>query len=330
MKNNIPHNEKKYSHLSLEEREEIAICLEKGFKQCEIALFLNRNPSTISRELRRNCPAKKVVRYRANRAQLKADERKKLSHIRQRIPNKRLRCFISKWLHKGYSPEIITFKAMKKNFQWKINYETIYQWIYNDRHDLIPLLTRSHKKRRKRGSGKQKRCPKIPNRIMIEHRPNYINLRSRIGHWEADTVISRKSKAAIIVLVERRTRYVIIKKLHAKTAYCVHNAIIKSLENFPTRLRESITYDNGTENAFHEFTNNVLGTVSYFCNPYHSWEKGTVENIIGIIRRFYPKKTDWKNITQWDLNKVARYINNRPMKLLGFKSPYQVFVALAA
>jgi IS30 family transposase len=80
----------------------------------------------------------------------------------------------------------------------------------------------------------------------------------------------------------------------------------------------------------HEMTNKTLGIKSYFCNPYHSWEKGTVENLIGIIRRFYPKKTDWKNISQWDLNKVARFINNRPMKLLGFKTPYQVFVALAA
>ena len=330
MKKNIPHETKKYSHLNLEEREEIAIGLENGMKLYEIASLLNRSPSTISREIKRNNPSIRLVRYRANRAQLKADERKKISHIRQRIPNKRLRRYISKLLHKGYSPEIIAFKAMQKNPHWKINYETIYQWIYMDRHDLIPLLTRSHKKRRKRGSGKQKRCPKIPNRIMIEHRHNYINLRSRIGHWEADTVISRKSKAAIIVLVERRTRYVIIKKLHAKTAYCVHNAIIKSLENFPTRLRESITYDNGTENAFHELTNYALGIESYFCNPYHSWEKGTVENIIGIVRRFYPKKTDWKNISQWDLNKVTRYINNRPMKLLGFKTPYQVFVALAA
>jgi IS30 family transposase len=145
-----------------------------------------------------------------------------------------------------------------------------------------------------------------------------------------DTAISRISKAAIMVLVERRTRYVIIKKLIAKTAYHVHNAAVKSLKDYPPKLRQSITYDNGTENSLHELTNKVLRTQSYFCNPYHSWEKGSVENVIGIIRRFYPKKTDWNNVSQWDLNKVARSINNRPMKLLGFKTPYQVFVALAA
>ena len=219
---------------------------------------------------------------------------------------------------------------MEKNVRWKTNYESIYQWIYSEHHDLIPFLVRSQKKRRKTGSGKQKRCPKIPNRIMIDKRPEYINLRTGIGHWEIDTAISRKSKAAIMVLVERRSRYVIIKKLFAKTAYYMHKATVESLKNYSSRLRQSITYDNGTENVLHELTNKFLESDSYFCHPYHSWEKGTVENAIGIIRRFYPKKTDWNNVTQWDLNKVARFINNRPMKLLGFKTPYQAFVALAA
>jgi len=330
MEKNTSKATKKYSHLSLAEREEIAINLEKGKNQCEIAAILNRHPSTISREIKRNRSTIGIRPYRVSWAQFQADERKKQSHKRKRIPEKRLRRFICKWLRNGYSPEIIAFKAAEENKRWKTNYETIYQWIYHERQDLIPFLTRSHKKRRARGSGKQKHCPKVPNRTMIEKRPEYVNLRSRIGHWEIDTAISRKSKAAIMVLVERRTRYVIIKKLAAKTAYCLHNATINCLKKYPAKVRQSITYDNGTENTLHEQTNKAIGTKSYFCNPYHSWEKGTVENLIGIIRRYYPKKTDWKNVSQWDLNKVARFINNRPMKLLGFKTPYQVFVALAA
>ena len=133
-----------------------------------------------------------------------------------------------------------------------------------------------------------------------------------------------------MVLAERRTRFVILKKLDGKNAYSMHNSIVKSLEGLPRRLKGSITYDNGTENALHELTNKILGLKSYFCNPYHSWEKGTVENRIGMVRRFYPKKTDWKNISQWDLNKVMRFINNRPMKCLGFKTPFQVLVALTS
>jgi len=330
MKKNTSKDNKKYRHLNLEEREEIAIGLENGMKQCEIAVMLGRAPSSISREIKRNRSTIGIGRYRVSWAQYQADERKKQSYKRKRFPQKRLRRFICKWLRNGYSPEIIAFKAGEENKRWKTNYETIYQWIYHERQDLIPFLIRSHKKRRKRGSGKQKRCPKVPNRTMIEKRPEYVNLRSRIGHWEIDTAISRQSKAAIMVLVERRTRYVIIKKLLAKTAYCMHTTTIHCLKKYPAKTRKSITYDNGTENALHELTNKAIGTKSYFCNPYHSWEKGTVENIIGIIRRFYPKKTDWNTLSQWDLNKVARFINNRPMKLLGFKTPYQVFVALAS
>jgi IS30 family transposase len=213
MKKNNPESAKKYSHLSLEEREEIAIWLEKGMKQCESASMLKRSPSTISREIKRNNPSARVVRYRVDRAQLKPDERKAESHARKRIPGKRLRNFICKHIRTGYSPEIVAAMAAKKNKRWKTNYETIYQWIYSDRHDLIPFLARSHKKRRRRGSAKQKRCVKIPNRKMIEQRPGHVNLCSRIGHWEADTAISRQRKAAIMVLVERRTRYVILKNL---------------------------------------------------------------------------------------------------------------------
>jgi len=329
MKKNTSKDTNKYSHLSLEEREEIAIGLEKGLKQYEIAGILKRNPSTISREINRNTSIVKKEGYRAIRAQLKSDYRKIQSHKRQRIPNKKLRRYIYRHIRKGYSPEIIAVIAARKNERWKTNYETIYQWIYKDRKDLIPFLIKSHKKRRKRSSGNQKRG-KIPNRVMIDKRPDYINLRSKIGHWEIDTAISRQSKAAIMVLVERRTRYVIIKKLQTKTAIAMHYATVKSFKTLPSKVRGSITYDNGLENMLHERTNKVLGMKSYFCNPYHSWEKGTVENLIGIIRRFYPKKTDWNNITQWDLNKVARYINNRPLKLLNFSTPYQVFIALAS
>jgi IS30 family transposase len=319
----------KYSHLCIVERKIILLGLTQGLKQYEIALQLSRSPSTISREINRNRSSIGKRLYRVSWAQYQAEERKKQSHKRERINQKKLRRFIVKCLQNGYSPEIIANMAKQENARWKINYETIYQWIYSERHDLIPFLTKSHKNRRKRGFCKQKRSIKIPNRTMIDKRLSYINLRSCIGHWEIDTAVSRQSKAAIMVLVERRTRFVIIKKLSSKTALCMHNATLKSLINFPTKLRQSITYDNGTENALHQLTNTKLKTESYFCNPYHSWEKGTVENRIGIIRQFFPKKTDWNNISQWELNKVSRYINNRPMKLLGFKTPYQVFVALA-
>jgi IS30 family transposase len=330
MKKNSPNTEKKYSHLNNAEREELAIGLETGLKQYVIAKLLGRSPSTISREIVRNNQTLNNVKYRAHLAQSRADERKEQSRKRQRIPNNQLKHYIWKMIRKGYSPEIVAFIAVEKNPHWKTNHETIYQWIYAERTDLIPFLIHAHKKRRKRGSANQKRCPKVPNRTMIEHRPDYINLRKRIGDWETDTIISRQSKAAVMILANRRLRKVILKKLNSKTAIEVHKSHVRSLKDFPPNLRNSITYDNGTENALHELTNKTLGIKSYFCNPYHSWEKGTVENLIGIVRRFYPKKTDWKHVSQWDLNKVANFINNRPMKCLGFKSPNQVQIALVA
>ena len=174
MEENNSKGTRKYSHFCLREREEIAIGLEMGLKQSVIALKLKRNPSNISREIKRNKSSIRNGQYRASVAQYKADKRKKLSHKRKRILQKKLRTFICIRIKEGYSPEIVAVKALEKNVRWKTNYETIYQWIYRERHDLIPFLVRCHKKRRKRGSGKQKRCPKIPNRIMIDKRPGIL------------------------------------------------------------------------------------------------------------------------------------------------------------
>jgi IS30 family transposase len=165
---------------------------------------------------------------------------------------------------------------------------------------------------------------------MIDQRPQAIATRNDAGHWEADTAISRQSKAAIMAIVERKSRFIIVKKVKAKTAEYMHLAIVTCLTLFPHWLRKTITYDNGTENAYHEKTNKALKTKSYFCNPYHSWEKGSIENRIGIIRQYFPKKTNWALIPQNKLDSIAHKINSRPMKCLGFKSPYEVFVALRA
>jgi IS30 family transposase len=152
-----------------------------------------------------------------------------------------------------------------------------------------------------------------------------------LGHWEADTAVSRQSKGAIAVLIERQTRLVKIYKLPAKSALNMQDALVHSLQDLPQSLRKSITYDNGTENVRHVAVNEVLGTNSFFCQPYHSWEKGSVENVIGLIRRTYPKKTDWNLISQSDLDTIQFTLNHRPKKCLNFLSPGEAYaVALAA
>lgn len=142
--------------------------------------------------------------------------------------------------------------------------------------------------------------------------------------------MSRQSKAAISVAQERSSRLVKIRKLESKSATHMADSLIDALSDVPQRLRKTITYDNGTENAQHERTNQALGVTSFFCQPYHSWEKGGVENCIGLIRRFYPKKTDWALLSQADLDIVELKLNTRPKKCLDFMTPQEAFVALAA
>ena len=321
-----------YTHLTLEEREEIAIGLTSGLSKRAIARLLNRNPSTISRECLRNQPSLNQVRYRANCAHTRSQNRSKKSHARERLKSQVTRDYVSKHLILGWTPEIISgrIRQHEKNIPCT-NYESIYQWIYSEQRDLIKYLARSHRKRKKRGSSLHKHASKIPNRTPIEHRPVSANTRYEFGHWEVDSAVSRQSKAAIAVLVERGSRLVKIRLLPSKSALHMHQAIIHSLATIPAHLRQSITYDNGTENCAHQETNAVLNTRSFFCNPYHSWEKGSVEHVIGLIRRFYPKKTDWRLLSHSDLSKIEYQLNQRPRKCLGFKSPAEVFgVALAA
>ena len=241
------------------------------------------------------------------------------------------RVYVADKLVIGWTPELIAGRIKHEGLLASTNYESIYQWLYSDRKDLIKHLPRAHRKRRKRGSAKYKHTSKIPDRVPIENRPALANTRQELGHWEADTAVSRQSKGAIAVLIERQTRLVKICKLPSKSALNMQDALVHSLQDLPQSLRKSITYDNGTENVRHGDINQALGTASFFCQPYSSWEKGSVENVIGLIRRTYPKKTDWNLISQSDLDTIQCTLNHRPKKCLNFLSPAEAYaVALAA
>jgi IS30 family transposase len=318
-----------YRHLTLEEREDLAIGLAKGLSYREIAQEINRSPSTISRECRRNQPLKNVVAYKANRAQLRSQERRTKSYSRGRLQCTSLRDYIVEKLILGWTPQIIAGRISKDGLLPKTNHESIYQWIYSEQRDLIKYLPRSHRKRRKRGSAKYKHASKIPYRTPIKDRPLAANLRTEPGHWEADTAVSRQSKAAIAILIERASRFIKIRHMLSKSAHHMEQALISSLADIPPQFRKSITYDNRTENTRHQAVNNTLNTLSFFCEPYHSWEKGSVEQVIGLIRRSYPKKTDWALISQSDLDIIQDKLNHRPRKCLNFLSPHEAYVALA-
>lgn len=328
MNNCIRPSNSAYRHLCLDEREEIAIGLARGHSLAFMASKLGRHKSTISREIRRNAPPKNAVSYRAGAAQRRCEIRKRQAHFRERLKCPFIKSYVEEKLRVGWTPEQIAGRVRIDHPEYKTNYESIYQWIYTRRRDLIPTLPRSHRMRRKRGSAPFKHATKIPNRVSIDQRPKIVNSRKQAGHWEADTLISRQSKAAVAVVHERKTRFCLISHLNQKTAALMRRALISNLKVLPTSLCRTITFDNGTENTEHSIVDAALGTRSFFCNPFHSWEKGGVENCIGLIRRVYPKKTDWSLLTQKDCDILAERINSLPRKCLGFRNSKEAFVAL--
>jgi IS30 family transposase len=225
------------------------------------------------------------------------------------LANPVIRAYVQSHLvNDGWTPEAISGRLPIDHPGRSTNYESIYQWIYQERRDPIAYLPKAHKKRHKRLAGKKNRCSKIPHRVDISERPPHIEGREQAGHWEVDTVVSRQSAFCVAVLVERKTRFVLVIRMKDKSARSMRRALEKALSRLPPRLRRTITYDNGLENALHELINKALGTKSYFCKPYHRWEKGSIENRNGILRRYFPKKHNWALTTQKELNKALNKI----------------------
>lgn len=316
----------KYKQLSLNDREMIAILKARGETMRGIARIIGRDPSTLSRELKRNAPSKNKGYYLGHKAQERANNRKIYTHKRERLKNRSIQKYVEEKLIFGWSPEQISGR-IKKDSIFTISHEAIYQYIYKEDARLVPFLARRHKKRYPKHFRARKHTKAhIPNRTGIEYRPKHIEDRKELGHWEADTAYSRKSKVSLQVATERKTRLTKIYRLNSMTANEVVTALSRMLSDLPSH---TITYDNGKENTKHEKINELLGTKSYFCAPYHSWEKGTVENTIGLIRRFLPKKTDFSTVTTEQLEYIEDLLNNRPRKCLDFNTPLEVFKELS-
>ncbi len=318
---------KTYKHLNANERDLLAVLKSKGKPLREIATVLKRSPSTLSRELKRNAPPVHTGYYLSHKAQERANNRNHESHRRQRLKNDFIRQYAEKGLDRGWSPELIAGRLRTHHPGLSISHEAIYQWIYQEVPHHILSLVRAHRKRKHRGYSRKHKKSHIPERISIKERPKAVLKRLDIGHWETDTISCRKSYQAAQVTVERKTRYAKLAKLKTKTARAMSIALTRRLSRYPRAFRLSITYDNGPENAEHMRTNKILGTRSYFCEPFHSYERGTVENTIGLVRRFLPKKTNLAKISQDHLTNIESWLNNRPRKCLGFKTPAELFNA---
>jgi len=323
----------RYTHLTLDDRAVISVMKGAGHSQKEMARRLKISPSTISRELSRNAPPVRMGYYLAHKAHERYRERFSTSHQRLSLKNEAIRSYVEEHLKERWSPEQISGRLNIDHPDQRISHEAIYQFIYAEKPEYVQLLTRAHRKRKYRGQGKRHKTSHIPNRIPITERPKAVENRTWRGHWEADTLVSRKSASTLVTLNERKTKVVILDRVKENTAEAVSNKIIARMKKLPKRLRRSITYDNGHENVMHEKVNRTLKTRSYFCAPYHSWEKGTVENTNGLIRRFLPKGTDFSNVSKAEIRRIENALNNRPRKCLRYKTPLEVLerqVALAS
>ena len=264
----------------------------------------------------------------------RAITRKKDSGKRPRLKNERIVAYVREKLALECSPELIAGRIAQDIRRASISHEAIYQYIYHPktkgREELIAHLVRGHRKRKHKGIGRKERKTKIPNRTPIDERPVSADNRSRYGHWEGDSLVSRKSLAALNSLVERKSRYTYLTRLDRKSSKQTRDAVIKRLGTLPERARRSLTVDNGTENARHEEISQAIGIQCYFADPYASWQRGANEQVNGMVRRYFPKGTDFSKITQEQVAWVESRINNRPRKCLGYKTPAEVAaVALA-
>lgn len=314
---------RQYKHLDADERSQISAFSKAGYTLCSIAKELGRSKSTISHEMSRNRGERGYWPKQANQLYI---NRRVAASSGSRITPETYEEVERLLVEHQLSPEQISGRIAIEGGS-KISHETIYKHIKKNKREggTLHKHLRCKKIRRKQyGSGLNKRG-KIQNRVDIDERPKSIEERKTIGHWEGDTVIGANHQQALVTIVERKSRYTVIKKVNRKTAAEVSAATIELLAQYGEKVK-SITYDNGLEFAGHETINEVLGIKSYFAKPYHSWERGTNENTNGLIRQYFPKKMPFHSITDEQVQAVQDKLNRRPRKCLGYRTPEEVFL----
>lgn len=314
-----------HHHFTSVERLEISILLKKAYSHREIAAELGCSQPSVSREIRRNSvheiydPRKAKVKARVRRTHSKFQGMK----VRGRP---KLQAFIIAYLRAGWTPEQIAgrLKTIHTELPY-ISAKGIYKWLYSVHgQQYCPLLCSKQVKPRKRRPKVQRSM--IPNRVGIEERPQEANNRSEYGHGETDTLLSGKqhdTKEALAVLYERKARYVRLRKIPNMKPRSMTRALKRMGSGIFLR---TITYDNGIENRDHEALAVCLKIRTFFCNAYHSWEKGGVENTIGRIRRYIPKGANLADYSDRDIARIEHWLNHTPRKCLNWKTPHEIMV----
>jgi len=317
---------KSYTRLSQSEREHLFLLHHEGVSLREIAKRLGRTHTTISREYKRHGEQA----YSPCTAQSQA-EKDRGAPRRRKLDDPLIQQYVIQGLGKHWSPEEIAGRMIDQKSTITVVHETIYAFLYQPplKHErLWEFLRRGHKKR-ERWFDRRVHCAKralIQGKTPITERPVEAQIRSKVGHWETDLMEgTRKTHHVVSVTVERRSGAIIMDKLSSKESKEKMDTLIRRMEHIPIHIRKTMTFDNGTENTEHRRLN-AVNMHTYFCAPYHSWEKGTVENTIGLVREYLPKGMDLTNITQQELMNIATAINDRPKKRLGYKTPNEVLL----
>ena len=314
----------KYHRLCAEKRKVIYNMRQANFSQEAIGAAIGVSQPTVSKELRRNRGKKG---YRPKQAERIAKTRQKQKRTREKVIIGEVKVQVDSRLLVKHSPDQIS--KVLALFGMSVSHESIYRYIREDRKEggFLWKQLRINGTRRYRRRNKVGRGEKIPNRVDIADRPPEVAARGRYGDWEADLIQGGSESGYLLSLYERKSRVGKLYKLESKESEKVAIGIILTLRKFNVK---TITYDNGLEFSKHGFVNDVLSSKSYFCKPYSSWEKGGVENYNGLVRQYFPKGSDFTEITLERLQEVEDEINNRPRNILDYQAPNELLDALKA
>lgn len=308
------------SHLTIEERDRLAQLHHQGAIQTEIARALARDKATISRELRRN---RTGGEYLAGHAQRECERRRRERPIVRKMDVPEINQAVRAKLTQEWSPEQIAGRGKQQTQagQCSVSHQTIYAWIKQDadrKHWESFLRRRGKRPYRRKNTGP-------PDAARIRNRPEVIEQRLRLGDFEGDTVLGPPGTGGVATLVDRKSRYTIIVKVHSKDADHVHHQLKQRLKELDEQRRRSITFDNGTEFARCHRLEKHLGLSLYFADPGCPYQRGTNENTNGLIRQYFPKGTDFRDISHGQVRETENKLNNRPRACLGFRTPAEVF-----
>jgi len=312
-----------FKHIGASERAQIEAMLACNTTKQQVANFLGFSLSAICKEVSRN--SKPGGFYSHKYAQKQAELRQK-GRKKTKLSDPKIAEYIEAKL-KNYWTVLNIVDNIEQDLGKKICIETVYNYIYapENKNKKLWKYLRRHKKKRRKRSAKRKKGSTIKNRVSIHVRPPIVETRSRIGDWELDTVVGSKHQGFIGTFVDRCSRYTLIAKMKNKSAAEMARALKEKFESIPKSKRITMTADNGTEFAAHEYVASDLEIDFFFADPYSSWQRGTNENTNGLIRQFLPKGTDLREVKQEKLDYIAKLLNTRPRRCLSNRTPEQVF-----